>query len=123
MRPPSRFRIARTVVVFGCLIGLGLARDIVRTQGACPPTDGQISGFVLDGATGKPVFDATVTLSMAGKLVAGSGVTSRELFQDIPPVCRRVVAYTPASGVFTFRKVLAGHYSLAVRKPGYPASY
>lgn len=104
------------------LAGVASSRPSLA-QSMCPPTQGQVSGFVRDAGSGKLVADAKVTLSLAGTFIPGSGVTSRELLNDIPPICRTLNTYTPATGAFTFQKVLPGHYSLAVRKPGYAVGY
>ncbi len=100
-----------------------LASDGAVAPAQVPKGTGEISGVVLDAVTKRPVFDATVTLSLAGKFIPGSGLTGREVLDTVPPAFRTQRFYTQANGLFRFVPPTAGHYSLAVRKPGYATGY
>ena len=76
------------------------------SQQQAPPADGVISGRVLDGATGRPVAAAIVSVSR------GAG---RE--NPPGPLGGRIV--TGADGRFVFRDLLLGSFTVTATKSGY----
>jgi hypothetical protein len=108
----------------------------VGTAGAAPPPKGTglILGQVVDGSSGEPVTDATVTLIVPGALngrrgglgappplgaaaSAGAGLSGGPLPFAAAPGGNRLL--TDDQGRFVFRDLPAGSFSLTATAPGY----
>ena len=74
------------------------------------PSGIAIHGHVVDNATGAPSPGATVNLTVEGDLIHSVGR-------------QRLATTTDEHGVFAFKDVQAGRYSLHVEKPGCLAEY
>jgi hypothetical protein len=75
-----------------------------RAAGPPAPSDGAISGVVIDGSTKQPIVDAIVQL---GPL----------LLRDYPEITQRV--FTDARGRFAFTDLPPADYAVLVQKSGY----
>jgi hypothetical protein len=129
-------RYAALTTLIGWTIGGGLATAQVREGQARPPSvpprdvasspatqpaaaSAEVSGTVVAADTGRPVRRATVRLAgSAAGAFAGRPVTAGA------PGGGPLTQTTDDQGVFRFRQLQAGEYTLTATKPGYlPAIY
>ena len=107
-------------VVMTAACALAVAAVVGPLSAQTPKAIGEITGAVIDARSQKPLSGATVSLTLVGQRVPGTGNTTND---DVPAAFRHLNSYTAADGTFRFRPVAVGRYILAVRKPGSPTSY
>lgn len=128
MARPARALAFRSALVAVLTLVAGQSLDsrqvpaIDRQQPPPPPPTGLIAGQVLDGASGRPVPGAIVSLSSSALSLAAAGVTNSadlvELAQTQgPAVPNRII--TDTEGRFVFRSLPKGRYAFSATASGY----